>query len=100
MSWAPRTSLPVAGDDVADLGVGAVRRVEVGTATDEAFELCFQPDELALSRPNGVQLGNQQGANMGARGGAVAAQVEDAGDFDKGQPSCLCAANEPELGKA
>lgn len=85
---------------MADLGVGAVHRVEVGAAINEAFELCFQPREFVLSRPNGVQLGIQQGANVGARGGAVTTQVEDAGDFDKRQSRCLGAANEPELGKA
>lgn len=100
LSRARRRSLLLGGDDVADLRVDAVRWVEVGTAIDEVFEFCFQSGELALSRPNGVHFGRQQGADVGARGVAVAAQVEDAGDFDEGQPCCLCAANEPEPGEA
>jgi hypothetical protein len=41
------------------LGVGAVRRIESVTASDEAFELRLELGELTLPRPDVIQLGQE-----------------------------------------
>ncbi len=91
--------LVVRRDDVTYLNVGAVRRIESVTATDEAFELRFEHGELTLPRPGVRQLGQEQGVNVGARDGAVAAKIEDAGHLDQGESGCLSAADERESGE-
>jgi hypothetical protein len=84
---------------LADLSVAAVCWVESFTASDEAFELGFQNGELFLAHPNLVQLGLEEGVDVGARIGAVAAQIEDAGDLDEGESGCLCAADKRQPGE-
>lgn len=54
------------GEDVADLSVDAVCRIESVPAVDQAFELCFQVGELTLSCPDVAQLGEQLRVDVGA----------------------------------
>lgn len=84
------------GDDVTDLNVGAVRRIESVAASDEAFELRLEYGELTLSRADIIQFGHEQGVDVGARDGSVAAKVEDAGHLDQGETRSLSAADERE----
>ncbi len=64
---------------MTDLNVGAVSRIESVTASDETFQLRLEYGELTLPGPDVIQLGHEQGMDVGARDGAVAAQIEDAG---------------------
>jgi glycine/D-amino acid oxidase-like deaminating enzyme len=80
-------------------GVGAVRRFESVTASDEAFELRLEFGELALSRPDVIQLGQEQGVHVDARDGAFAAQIEDAGHLDQAESGRPSAADEREPGE-
>ncbi len=89
-------ALVVRRDDVTYLNVGAVRRIESVTAADEPFELRLEYGEFTLPRPGVLQLGQEQGVNVGARYGAVAAEIEDAGHLDQGESGCLSAADERE----
>ena len=43
--------------DVADVGVGAVGRVEVVAAFDECLDLCFQSGELTSANLDSFELG-------------------------------------------
>ncbi len=90
----PRTGSGGPGEDVADLVVGAVRRIEVVTAADQLLELCFKDGQLTLPRLHGVQLRREQRLHVGARDGTLPAQIEDAGDLDQGEPCCLSTADE------
>ena len=92
-------ALVVRRDDVTYLDVGAVRRIESVTAADEPFELRLEYGEFTLPRPGVLQLGQEQGVNVGARYGAVAAKIEDAGHLDQGESGCLSAADERESGE-
>ena len=71
---------------MTDLRVRAVRWIEAVTAADEAFEFPFQGGELLLPGPDVVELGHEQGVDVGAWDGALAALVEDAGHIDQGEP--------------
>jgi len=53
-------ALDVGRDDVTDLNVGAVRRIESVTGTDEAFELRLEFGEFALPRPDVLQFGQRE----------------------------------------
>lgn len=86
-------------DDVTDAGVGAVRRVELVTSVDEVFEFVFEGGEFGLPRPDVIQLGQQQGVNVGARGRAVSAKVQDAGNLHESEPGRLGSADELHLGQ-
>ncbi len=96
---SPRTGSGGPGDDVADLLVGAVRRIEVVTAADQPLELCFKDGQLTLPRLHVVQLRRKQHLHVGARDGTLPAQIEDAGDFAQGESGCLSAADEREPGE-
>ena len=82
---------------MADLLVGAVRRVEFVTAADEALEFGFEDGEFTLPRLHIVQLRREQRLHVGTRDGTFLAQIEDAGDLDQGEPRRLSSADEPKL---
>ncbi len=69
------------------LNVGAVRRIESVTAVDERFELRLEYGEFTLPRPGVLQLGQEQGVNVGARYGTVTAKIEDAGHLEQVNPA-------------
>lgn len=72
---------------MADLGVGAVGWVESLRAPDEGLEFGFESREIALSHLDVVQLGREQLADVGAGGETLAAQFQDGGDLEQGEPS-------------
>lgn len=78
---------------MTDLGA-SVRRIASVTATDETFQLRLKFGELTLPRPNVIQLGQEQGVNVDAREGALAAQIEDAAHLDQGEPGRLPASDD------
>ena len=86
--------------DVADVGTGAVSRIEVVTAGDETFQLRLEYDELGLSRPYGVELAAEQSCHMGAWGISVISNLDYACDLGKGEPGGLRAADEEHAGDA
>ena len=85
--------------DVTDLGVGAVGWVESMATSDEPLELSLEGGELTLSSLDVVQLGRQKLADVSAGRGTFAAQLQDGGDLDQGEPGPLCAADELEAGE-
>lgn len=97
-SVVPRATLTVAGEDVADVRVGAVGRVEVVAACHEVFQLLFEGGELGLAGADGVELGVQDGRHVGAGSVAVVSEVDDAAYLDQGQACRLGVADELDAG--
>lgn len=77
------------GQDVADVGIGTVARIEALTAGDEMFELGCQCVELASATPNVFEFGVQQLCHVPARHDAVVAEIDDAADLPEREPGCL-----------
>ena len=85
-------------EDVADLAGGAIGGIELAAALEELGEFCFERSELASAFADLAELGLEERVDVAAWGGAVVADVDDAGDLGEGQAGCLCVADEAEPG--
>lgn len=83
-------------EDVADIGVGAVGWVELVAAFDELVEFVFERGELSAALLDIAEFGLEEIVDVGAWGGAVVSDVDDAADLGEGEPCGLGVSDEPQ----
>lgn len=102
-STAPRASghgqLLGCGDDVADIGVGAVVGIQVVAALDEHVEFCLEQGEVPDARAHIFKLAADQGCHVSAGDVAVVAEIDDGADLGERESCCLGGLDEAQPGE-
>ncbi|CCH75632.1 hypothetical protein BN11_860002 [Nostocoides australiense Ben110] len=87
------------GENVADIGVGAVVGIEAVAAFDETVEFCLEQGEVPDACTHVGELAVDQYRHMRAGDVAVVAEIDDGAYLGEREACCLGGLNEAQPGE-